>query len=113
MDAAKLKEFRKVLDTLAAEIRDDDVETMGERAPVELDQQAVGRLSRMDALQVQAMAMETSRRRATQLRRITAALARMDEGEFGYCLKCGDEIAARRIELDPATPLCIGCASGS
>jgi len=66
----------------------------------------------MDALQVQAMAMETSRRRATELRRITAALVRIDEGEFGYCLKCGDEIAARRIELDPATPLCIGCASG-
>lgn len=112
MDAAKLKEFRKALDTLAAEIRDYDVETMDERAPVELDQQAVGRLSRMDALQVQAMAMETSRRRGTQLRRIAAALARMDEGEFGYCLKCSDEIAARRIELDPATPLCIGCASG-
>jgi DnaK suppressor protein len=113
MDAAKLKDFRKALDTLAAKIRDADAETMGERAPVELDQQTVGRLSRMDALQVQAMAMETSRRRGTQLRRITAALARIDEGEFGYCLKCGDEIAARRIELDPATPLCIGCASGS
>ena len=112
MDAAKLKEFRETLQALAAQIRVADAETLGERAPVELDQQAVGRLSRMDALQVQAMAMETSRRRATQLRRITAALARMDEGEFGYCLECGDEIAARRIELDPAAPLCIGCASG-
>jgi len=112
MDAGKLKEFRKALDRLAAQIRVADADSIGERAPVELDQQAVGRLSRMDALQVQAMAMETSRRRATELRRITAALVRIDEGEFGYCLKCGDEIAARRIELDPATPLCIGCASG-
>ncbi|HUS54324.1 MAG TPA: TraR/DksA C4-type zinc finger protein [Thermohalobaculum sp.] len=112
MDFGKLKEFRKALDRLAAQIRVADADSIGERAPVELDQQAVGRLSRMDALQVQAMAMETSRRRATELRRITAALVRIDEGEFGYCLKCGDEIAARRIELDPATPLCIGCASG-
>ena len=112
MDAAKLKEFQEALLTLAAQIRIADAETLEERAPVELDQQAVGRLSRMDALQVQAMAQETSRRRRTQLRRITAALARIDEGEFGYCLECGDEIAARRIELDPAAPLCIACASG-
>jgi DnaK suppressor protein len=111
MDAAKLKVFRKALNTLAAQIRAADAETVGERAPVELDQQTVGRLSRMDALQVQAMAMETSRRRGTELRRITAALARIDEGEFGYCIECGDEIAARRIELDPAAPLCIGCAA--
>ena len=112
MDAAKLKEFRQTLHALAAQIRAADAETEGERAPVELDQQAVGRLSRMDALQVQAMALETSRRRAVELRRIAAALARMDEGDYGYCLECGEEIAARRLELDPAVPLCIGCASG-
>jgi DnaK suppressor protein len=112
MDAGKLKEFRETLQTLAAQIRAADAETVKERAPVELDQQAVGRLSRMDALQVQAMALETSRRRGIELRRIAVALARMDEGEFGYCLECGDEIAARRLELDPAAPLCIGCASG-
>ncbi len=63
MDAGKLKEFRQTLNALAAQIRAADAETEGERAPVELDQQTVGRLSRMDALQVQAMALETSRRR--------------------------------------------------
>jgi len=112
MDAGKLKEFRKTLHTLAAQIRAADAETEGERAPVELDQQAVGRLSRMDALQVQAMALETSRRRGVELRRIATALARIDEGEYGYCLECGEEIAVRRLELAPASPLCIGCASG-
>jgi len=112
MDAGKLEEFRKALLALAAEIQAADVQTSGERRPVELDQQAVGRLSRMDALQVQAMALETSRRRRNDLRRIEAALARMDEGEYGYCVECGEEIAMRRLELDPAAPLCIGCASG-
>ena len=112
MDAGKLKEFRKTLHTLAAQIRAADAETEGERAPVELDQQAVGRLSRMDALQVQAMALETSRRRGLELRRIATALARIDEGEYGYCLECGEEIAVRRLELAPAAPLCIACASG-
>ncbi len=112
MDAGKLKEFRETLHALAAQIRAADAETSGERAPVELDQQAVGRLSRMDALQVQAMALETSRRRGVELRRIASALARIDEGEYGYCLECGEEISVRRVELTPAAPLCIGCASG-
>ena len=112
MDTKKLKEYRKALQALDAEIRAAEAETSGERAPVELDQQAVGRLSRMDALQVQAMALETSRRRRVELRRITSALARIDEGEYGYCLECGEEIAARRLELDPTVPLCIDCASG-
>jgi DnaK suppressor protein len=112
MDAGKLKEFQEALQMLAAQIRVSEEETSEERAPVELDQQAVGRLSRMDALQVQAMALETSRRRGVELRRIAAALARMDEGDYGYCLECGEEIAVRRLELDPAAPLCITCASG-
>ena len=112
MDAGKLKEFRQMLQTLAAQISAADAKTSGERAPVELDQQAVGRLSRMDALQVQAMALETSRRRAAELQRIAAALARIDEGEYGTCLECGEEIAVRRLELAPAAPLCIACASG-
>ena len=112
MDAGKRKEFQETLHALAAQIRAADAKTEGERAPVELDQQAVGRLSRMDALQVQAMALETSRRRGVELRRIATALARIDEGEYGTCLECGEEIAVRRLELAPAAPLCIGCASG-
>jgi DnaK suppressor protein len=112
MDAERLDEFRDTLRELERQIRARDQDTADQRAPVELDQQSVGRVSRMDALQVQAMAQETSRRRAAELRRISAALARIDEGEFGYCIKCGDEIASRRLELDPAAPLCIDCASG-
>jgi DnaK suppressor protein len=82
------------------------------RRPVELDQSRVGRLSRMDALQDQAMSLETERRRQAELRRIEAALARIAEGDYGYCVSCGEEIAARRLELDPAVPICIDCAEG-
>lgn len=80
------------------------------RRPVELDQARVGRLSRMDALQDQAMQLETGRRRQLQLQRIEAALGRMAESDYGYCVSCGEEIAAKRLELDPTTPVCIDCA---
>ncbi len=80
------------------------------RLPVELDQTTVGRLSRMDAMQNQAMSIETERRRQVELRRIEAALERMEHGEFGYGVNCGEAIAAKRLELDPTTPVCIDCA---
>lgn len=86
--------------------------TAESRKPVELDQQSVGRLSRMDAMQVQAMAQETERRRAAELQRIEAALKRLDEGDYGYCINCGEPIAPKRLELDPTVPLCIDCARG-
>jgi len=77
---------------------------------VELDQSSVGRLSRMDAMQSQAMALEGKRRREIQLTRIEAALERIDEGEFGYCAMCDEEIADGRLEVDPANPFCVNCA---
>ena len=78
---------------------------------VELDQTSVGRLSRMDALQAQAMSRERQRRRQLELQQITAALRRIEAGDYGYCLSCGEDIALPRLEHDPAVPLCIDCAS--
>ena len=43
---------------------------------------------------------------------IDAALARIREGEFGYCVMCGEEMASERLDLDPAAALCIQCARG-
>jgi DnaK suppressor protein len=80
------------------------------RRPVELDQTRIGRLSRMDALQSQAMSVETDRRRRVELRRIDAALGRIAAGDYGFCVGCGETIALKRLDLDPATPVCIDCA---
>lgn len=102
------KDILARLDALEAE----DALGRSGQATVELDQQAVGRLSRMDALQNQAMARATGARRQAERARLSAALARLDAGEFGYCEDCGDAIAPGRLRLDPAATRCIGCASG-
>ena len=78
---------------------------------VELDQTSVGRLSRMDALQGQAMSRERGRRRVLELQKIAAALRRIDAGDYGYCLACDEPIAPPRLALDPAVTLCIECAT--
>ena len=78
--------------------------------PVELDQSRVGRLSRMDAMQVQAMSAESSRRKRLQRQRIEAALTCIANDAFGLCLECGEEIHPKRLEFDPTFLLCIDCA---
>ncbi|WP_299504213.1 TraR/DksA C4-type zinc finger protein [uncultured Roseobacter sp.] len=79
---------------------------------VTLDQQAVGRLSRMDALQNQAMAQAQARRRQAERQKIAAALQRLDEGEYGFCTDCGEEIAPARVQADPAIARCLDCTRG-
>ena len=86
-------------------------ETGGEAEQVvELDQSRVGRLSRMDAMQAQAMSLETGRLRRLTLVKIDAALLRIDEGDFGECFECCEPISPKRLEADPTVTLCIKCA---
>ena len=77
---------------------------------VALDQTRVGRLSRMDAMQAQAMSQETGRRRRQHIMAIDAALERVSAGDYGECFECGDIINPKRLEADPAASLCIRCA---
>lgn len=104
--------FRARVEAELAEL----IETSGvgaeARGPVTLDQQSVGRLSRMDAMQGQAMAQEQERRRQGRIAALKATLKRMESGEFGECAECGEPIAERRLEVDPTVLLCVSCASG-
>ncbi len=95
-----------------AELRTASEATRGERRPVTLDQQSVGRLSRMDAMQGQAMAAATEARRAGRERAIAAALARLEGEDFGWCDGCGEFIGLKRLDLDPVAQRCVACASG-
>ena len=96
---ARRKELEKLIESSA-----------DTRADSNLDQQRVGRLSRVDALQQQAMEEETGRRREHEITRINAALKRIEDDDYGFCTACDEPIAPKRLENDPATPLCIACA---
>jgi len=112
MDARKISSFRSKLKSDLLALESEDALGLESQKTVALDQQSVGRLSRMDALQQQAMAKATSARRTQQRQRIVATLARIEEGEFGYCAECGDDISLKRLALDPTVPTCINCAKG-
>ena len=104
------KKMKKVLIARKKELL--TIISIGEENSIntELDQQRVGRLSRMDAIQLQAMEKETNRRRELELKRINSALKRIQSKDYGYCMACDEPIANERLENDPATPLCVNCA---
>ena len=111
MDDKQVEVFRQQLLDLQKDLAILKTTAAAASGIVELDQTSVGRLSRMDALQGQAMSKEQGRRRELELKKIGAALRRIEAGDYGYCLDCDKPIAIQRLTLDPAAILCISCAS--
>ncbi|MWJ28519.1 TraR/DksA family transcriptional regulator [Halomonas sediminis] len=103
--------IRKRLENQRRALLAESLESLASRGTVMLDQTAVGRLSRMDALQAQAMAEAEEDRRQLQIRRIDNALLRIDNAELGECIECGEWIGTRRLESDPTLLKCIECAA--
>lgn len=109
-DKKFLTEMAAALRARIAQLDSLEEQNTRDRAPVELDQSRIGRLSRMDALQGQAMAEAQGERRRLERLRIENAMARIEDGSYGECLRCSDDIAVARLEADPAIPICVVCA---
>ena len=108
---ALLDELRNDLIELEAEIRASLEGTAEAARPVELDQPAIGRVSRIDAIQQQKM-LEANRA-AAQLRaqQVRSALRRVEDDAFGDCVGCGDEIPLARLKARPESAFCLECQS--
>ena len=111
MEGHELERYRQLLDDLRAQLRasidgEDDASN-----PVEPDR-AIGRLTRQDAMQAQQMALELKRRNKIRLEQVERALGRCEEGSYGLCTRCEEEIGLARLEVKPETPVCVECAGG-
>lgn len=111
MDAHKLQLYRDQLIAMRSAIEDLHASRKDSSSTVELDQTRTGRLSRMDALQGQAMAKAGHIRSQLELRRIETALKRIESGDFGYCIDCEESISPARLQANPTVTLCVNCAS--
>ena len=105
-------EARALLEERRAQLEETARTNDDATAVVELDQARIGRLSRMDAMQSQAMSVEIKRRNERELKSIAAALERLDNDEYGECLRCGEEISDARLRANPVATVCIECAEG-
>ncbi len=110
MNKDDIERIRQSLLSLKAELQEQEAAFKADSGPVELDQARVGRLSRMDAMQAQQMALEAARRRQGQLTKIEGALGRIESDEFGYCFICDEALDLRRLSVDPTNTRCMKCA---
>ncbi|MGY8789824.1 MAG: TraR/DksA family transcriptional regulator [Pseudomonadales bacterium] len=108
----KFIKYKKLIELQLQELTAENELGQNSQRTVELDQQSVGRLSRMDALQSQAMAQAQQRRRDVLKSSLTAALQRLEEEEFGYCVDCGDEIEEARLSASLVILKCMSCLRG-
>jgi DnaK suppressor protein len=106
-----LKELGQELSALRGSLSEELAEATETARPVGLDQ-PIGRLTRMDAIQQQNMALAHRDRLQSRLERVTSALARIAAGTYGECLRCGEEIEPRRLRIQPEATLCRDCQQG-
>ena len=112
LTAAEQRELYDKLVETKAELKTLLADSSASSQTVDLDQ-PIGRLSRMDALQQQAMAKAN---RAGHQRRITlidAALAAMKSGCYGECRRCEEPIGFSRLQVRPESPFCLDCQKES
>ncbi len=110
MNEEELEKIKQQLLSLRSELQEQEESSKGTSDTVELDQAKVGRLSRMDAMQSQQMALEENRRRQQTLLKVDGALRRIESDEYGECFLCGEEINVKRLLFDPTNTRCVKCA---
>lgn len=110
MSPDKTERLRALIERRLAEATAVDSSKRDDARPVELDQTRVGRLSRQDALQSQALSVAALQRNRAEIGRLRRALRKVEDGEYGWCDECGEEIPQARLEVDPAADYCVTCA---
>lgn len=109
VDEGEIEQLLDQLTDLRSELYDEVISLKHVSEPVELDQQAVGRVSRGDALQQQNMAKANLGQCQERIRQVEDALHKIDAEEYGICEECGEPISMQRLHAQPETPYCIKC----
>lgn len=109
MTEAQLQEFHQLLLDTREELRQALELSEAGNAPVSPDN-AIGRLTRQDAMQAQQLNLEVRRRNQIRLQQVELALQKMQGGEYGMCNRCEEEISLARLRVRPESQLCIRCA---
>lgn len=112
MSPEDLQHFKSHLEALAGEIEGHLGQVDPSQASITPDN-AIGRLTRMEAIQAQQMASAGRHRLKKRLQQIKRALEQIEQGDYGTCVRCGEEIPRGRLEIKPESRLCVSCAQQS
>ena len=109
MTHEELAPIKKVIDVRIEELTSTLNTETEDTKPIEPDV-SIGRLSRLDSMQMQQMALEQRRRQESELQKLNNAIKRIEDGSYGTCMMCRQPIALARLEAQPDAILCINCA---
>ncbi|HKL18482.1 MAG TPA: TraR/DksA C4-type zinc finger protein [Halalkalibaculum sp.] len=106
------QERNELQDIIGKRIKEteDEIEHLKELTKPVAPDNAIGRLSRMDAINNKTINEASLRENKSKLQKLERAMDRIGEERFGYCSKCGDEIAFGRLKFMPWTTKCVRCA---
>lgn len=108
MTSSEKKELIRIITFKISEVCDEISELEELTKPIPLDA-AIGRISRMDAINNKTINEASLREKKKILKRLERALDQSDSKDFGTCQKCGKDIPFGRLEYMPHTTRCIGC----
>ncbi|HUG40358.1 MAG TPA: TraR/DksA family transcriptional regulator [Longimicrobiales bacterium] len=111
LTAEQISELTAELDRVVRKLERSMRTTEEALRPVQLDQTAVGRLSRIDSLQNQGLTRNLHEREQAKLGQVVTAFQRIEAGTYGLCVECGGEIPFERLQVFPETPTCTACGA--
>jgi len=106
------KEISEIIVSQIGELEQEIESLKANTAPVEPDR-AIGRLTRMDAIQAKEINEAVLRRAKLKLSKLRNALGRLENPDFGDCSVCEEPIPMERMRLLPESTRCVECATGS
>ncbi len=109
LTADELIDLEEIIIAELERIRNESAASGEEREAISPDV-SIGRLSRLDSMAMQEVAKEADRRREERLVFLEMALTRLDEGTYGRCDRCGEDIAFERLKVTPEAKFCSSCA---
>jgi len=109
MDEAQLAEIKTKIEAQILKTRE-SIETYKELTKPISPENAIGRISRMDAINNKSVNEAALRKAKIKLKNLELALKRIHEPEFGLCARCKNPIPIGRILLVPQSRFCVNCA---
>src|SRR6201989_2178688 len=104
MTKTELNKYKKILET-----KQDDLEQIVRNRDAITIEKSADALDEVQHAAERELAIRNLDREANLLRTVRAALRRIDEGSFGVCLHCEEDISPKRLAAVPWAPFCIGC----
>jgi DnaK suppressor protein len=109
MENEQKEKFRQHIIDKIQSVKKDIISFQELTRPIAPDN-AIGRISRMEAINSKSINEEALRKTENTLAKLQQALKKIDDEDFGICIECDEAIPFARLMILPETPLCVGCA---